>query len=562
MRISGIHVNHDANLCHFSNGICDYYEDLSRTFRIKHVGLSPYGACSSNNKVLNRILLFVEHYNSDIVALTFNPSSYEEFQISIKQLSCIFFALQDLCAYDVWSSLRMKGYFSVTDSLIIVEHSRAHIMSALSTFDDYESHDSILAISLDGWSTFTWDLVGHVQNNDFFSTNWKSSVFKYGGSFYDEYLSRLYIGEQSLSSPGKLMGMASHGKVRLEIVEWIEEYWESFIFKEKLSDHTQLIKNIESLVVETRSAFAALSKASGIRQSYSTNCLDFYASAQEVFKSSFCKTVDQLVSNFNPSSIVISGGCGLSIVTNSKLRKQLSKDIQLYIPPFCDDSGQSYGSAVFVHQLKGKTAKLHPSFPYIGCNEPETGIKKADYIELSTFDIDRIAELLESGKVVGIYEGDHAVGPRALGNRSVLANPLISGMKDKINAQIKHREWYRPYGAISTVNCLEQCFDDIFPSPYMLFEFPVKKAYRKMLSECLSASDSCRIQTVKKEQHKLLFGILEQFGCLSGYEILINTSFNTRGRPIVNSSHDAYQEFVEMGLDAALINGELFEVKN
>jgi len=169
------------------------------------------------------------------------------------------------------------------------------------------------------------------------------------------------------------------------------------------------------------------------------------------------------------------------------------------------------------------------------------------------------AELLSAGLIVGWFQGGMEYGPRALGNRSILADPRDKGMKEKINHAIKFREPYRPFAPMCIDDKKEEYFDARSDSPFMTFTVNVKKSKRNIIPSVVHEDGTARLQTVNKKENPLLYELLIEFEKISGVPILINTSFNVAGEPIVCTPSDAIRTFFTSGLHALLIHGYLIK---
>jgi carbamoyltransferase len=170
------------------------------------------------------------------------------------------------------------------------------------------------------------------------------------------------------------------------------------------------------------------------------------------------------------------------------------------------------------------------------------------------------AAALAAGKIVGWFDGRLEFGPRALGNRSIFASPLAAGVKDLLNERIKFRERFRPYAAVITEEACGVYFDCATPSPFMLMVYSVRPEYRGIIPGVTHIDGTARVQTVNKTGKGRLRLLLEEFGRLTGHPVLINTSFNVRGEPMVASPEDAVSCFLRSGMDL-LVMGEYAAVK-
>lgn len=177
----------------------------------------------------------------------------------------------------------------------------------------------------------------------------------------------------------------------------------------------------------------------------------------------------------------------------------------------------------------------------------------------STNVVEESAKLLDQGKIIGWFQGKMEFGPRALGHRSILAAPFSREIKDKLNQQIKHRESFRPFAPIVLEEDAQKYFIINQPSPYMLFAPKVKAEYRHLIPAVVHVDGSCRIQTISKEQDFLLRQLLIEFKKLTGHGILLNTSFNVAGEPIVCTPQEAIDCFQKSGIDVLVLHDYLLE---
>jgi len=171
----------------------------------------------------------------------------------------------------------------------------------------------------------------------------------------------------------------------------------------------------------------------------------------------------------------------------------------------------------------------------------------------------RTASRIADGKIVCWYQGRMEFGPRALGHRSILADPRDPGMKDRLNARVKHREPFRPYGASVLAEHVGDYFVRARPSPFMLFAYPVKAEKRAEIPSALHVNGTCRLQTVGRDSDELYYDLIEEFRRLTGVPMVINTSFNDKNEPIVLEPEDALDCFRRMGADCLVMGDWLVE---
>ena len=292
------------------------------------------------------------------------------------------------------------------------------------------------------------------------------------------------------------------------------------------------------------------------------------------------------------SHLCMAGGVALNCVANGLLQKMQIVD-KIFIQPASGDSGGALGAALagnyiyfnrernIDHSSKDamKNAYLGPSFSN---SDIDRLLKKHQAVGRKYPSVEEINKIvagyLQEGKVIGYVSGRMEFGPRALGNRSILASPLIADMQKTINLKIKFREGFRPFAAILAENEVAEYFDYNTVSPYMLLVHHINKAYCKELPENyqdLSMEEklntiksvfpaithvdmSCRIQSLHPSDHPELWSLLQAFKDLTGYAMLINTSFNIRGEPIVCTPEEAYAGMMRTNMDALVMNNYLF----
>ena len=287
------------------------------------------------------------------------------------------------------------------------------------------------------------------------------------------------------------------------------------------------------------------------------------------------KTLVKLLTNLKETSgkdnLCLAGGVFLNSVANFKILNE-SGFRNIFIPPPAGDDGLALGAAVWgsVNLFDQLPPKKQLS-PYLGMSykndELHSFLRETDYNHIvfeSPDELARVvARLLYEGNVIGLLNGRSEIGPRALGNRSILASPLLSEMKDHINKNIKFREDFRPFAPVVIEDRAKFYFDISVPSPYMLFVAPVRNEYQSRLVGITHVDGTARLQTISASQNLKLYSILDHFEQISGYPILINTSFNTSYEPMVETPRDAILTFGNSNLDFILINETLiFREKN
>ena len=246
----------------------------------------------------------------------------------------------------------------------------------------------------------------------------------------------------------------------------------------------------------------------------------------------------------------LAGGAFLNCTTNGKLVKNTPfKNISPY--PGSGDDGLSVGCALYVshHILDVERVKMtYSDVVYTGgeYNTPEGGM---------TLDMDYVAQEINNGKVVAWFQGRSEFGPRALGNRSFLANPKIPTMKDYINSEIKNREWFRPFAPAVCVENVNEYFDIEGESPYML---KICNVISNKLPSVTHVDGTARVQTVRYEDNPKFYELLRNFERYSDVPVLLNTSLNLSDEPIVETPEDALRLFHRSKTDILVINNSMW----
>lgn len=270
--------------------------------------------------------------------------------------------------------------------------------------------------------------------------------------------------------------------------------------------------------------------------------------------------------------LCMAGGVALNSVANTRILKETPFK-ELYVQPAAGDGGGALGAALYGwHVVLGKPRGFVMDHAYWGEQHEMAEVKSFvddNRIAHQCFGsedalMDRVVAMLADGKVTGWSQGRFEWGPRALGNRSILADPRRADMKDIVNLKIKFREPFRPFAPSVIAERAEEYFDlpnpmRQFPARFMLYVTPVRDQHRHQLPAITHVDGTARLQTVWRDSNPRYYRLIEQFGAATGVPVLLNTSFNLRGEPIVNSPTEAYSTFMNSGMDALVIENVLIE---
>ena len=292
---------------------------------------------------------------------------------------------------------------------------------------------------------------------------------------------------------------------------------------------------------------------------------DIASSIQRVTEEVLLKLVNSLYKETGLKKLCMAGGVALNSVANGRILRETPIE-ELFIQPAAGDGGGALGAALYAyHGLMKKPRAFVLEHAYWGKGYSENEIREFldsnnisyEYISNDEELLDRVVDDLVDGKVVGLFQGRFEWGPRALGNRSILADPRSEEMKDLVNIKIKFREPFRPFAPVILEENIEDFFhgDNVakqFPARYMLLVLPLKKERAETI-KAVSHMGTGRLQTVREEWNPRYYRIVKKFGEATGIPVLLNTSFNLRGEPIVTSPTNAFNTFSKSGIDVLVL---------
>lgn len=324
--------------------------------------------------------------------------------------------------------------------------------------------------------------------------------------------------------PGKLMGLAALGS-------YSQEFYELITKNREILNHLYI------------HGCSHLNKMFGISENYEKvwldkKRLDLAFTAQKIWIDEFLQKISEF--KHLSSNICLSGGCALNVILNSKLA-ETGWFKNVYISPISGDGGQSLG-AILYH------------YPNLKCNYPFLGRNFGEFEE-NPDQLPIIIKDLSEGKIVAWYQGQSAIGARALGHRSFLGIANSVEMRKKLSEHVKGREPYRPVACIMTEEFLPNFTREQTLSPFMTFAPKVYPDIKKNLPAIVHFNGRSRIQTLNKASNPLLHKILTKIGEKTGYPVLMNSSFNIAGEPIVDTPYDALKTFKKSLADVLYING-------
>lgn len=491
-------------------------------------------------------------------------------------------AVPDWISDKLWVEKKIRKELGCKKAKIdFLEHHLSHAASAF-----YPSPFSDAAIlTVDGvgeWDTMSYG-VGEGNEVKLLKTlRFPNSL----GLLYSAFT--LYTGFKINNGEYKMMGLAPYGKpdyadlIREKLILIADDG--SFVLNQEYFSYSYGIQTINR---NFEALFGKPARKSD--EEITPFYADIAASIQEVTNEILLKAAGHVKAETRKTKLCMAGGVALNVTSTGLLRKSGLFE-EIWVQPAAGDAGGAVGAALEAYYRAEETQRAirKPDLmrgSYLGYNledESKTddeALKKLGGVWKTYPDDElcrKIAEIVNDGHVVGVAKGCAEFGPRALGNRSILADARREDMLQTLNKKIKFREGFRPFAPAVMEEYAADYFETDGSSPYMTFTFPVRKERRvagemkEKITETASVkrSDipavthvdySARIQTVSKETAPFFYRILKEFNALTGCPVMINTSYNTSKEPIVNTAVDAYRCFMRSGMDYAVIGNRLFD---
>ncbi|MBR9678281.1 MAG: hypothetical protein GOU97_03260 [Nanoarchaeota archaeon] len=356
------------------------------------------------------------------------------------------------------------------------------------------------------------------------------------GDFYTAASQKLGF---SFGQEGKFMGLAAYGKPKSYLNRVVKVDGLKYFFQK---DFNKVFSNIV--------------KSKGVKKFHA----DFAVTVQRVLDETVRKLVENLYDQTGYKNLCLAGGVALNCNMNSYLLDQDFVE-NIFIQPGASDQGTAVGAALHCYKkLTGKNPEFKMEHAYLGPGFTDEQIKKSlDGAGLSYRKCNpaiKGAELISQGKVIGWFQGGLEFGPRALGNRSILADPRSKKVRDKVN-QIKAREFWRPLSPSVLHEKGGDYFEDYVYSPFMTLTFNVKKGKQEEVAGITHVDGTSRLQSVKKTFNPLFYSLISKFHGRTSVPMVLNTSFNKRGEPLVCTPEDAIRTFYSTGLDYMIIGDYL-----
>jgi carbamoyltransferase len=566
MIILGINAYHgDASAVLLCDGKLVAAAEEERFNRIKHSAGFPYQAIDYCLKEASIKIEEVDH-----IAISRNPNAnlHKKIIYVLRKGNFMSKMVRDRLAnvakvFDIKKEI--ANYYGIDVDRVKaavhrVEHHLAHAASAF-----YVSpFEQATIVTVDGFGDFcstTWG-VGVDKNIKLLG----KVVFPHSlGIFYTALCQ--FIGFCKYGDEGKVMGLAPYGepeyidlmrKILINKNPYFELQLKYFVHHTSGVDMTWEKGSPSIGLIFSDEMRKVLGPERLPNEAITSKHENIAASMQMALEETVIRLIKYATEKTGIYNLALAGGVAFNSVMNGKI-KQTTGVKNLYIQPAAGDAGTALGAALATYyQVESKPIKYVMTNAYTGPSFSEEMIEKTinsynlkycykeDYTEYA-------AKLIADGKIVGWFNGRMEFGPRALGNRSILADPRRPEMKDILNARIKHRESFRPFAPTILKEYTAEFFEYDEESPFMLLVYPIKPEKRKLIPAVTHVDGTGRLQTIKKEDNPPYYDLINNFYKLTGIPVVLNTSFN-ENEPIVCSPEDAIKCFLTTKIDALFLS--------
>ena len=531
--------SHDSNICFIKDGEVKLALIEERLQRVKHYAGYP----SLSLAVLTRRFNFLKNF-PEIVAVANSDVRWFKTTAMLTNIKRCNIPLEKLSKINNFES-----------KVELINHQLCHAAVAFCSSKFKES--LILTLDGAGWDDGYPSMGGIFLGNE--SSISKIDTFRTTGNSLGFFYSAVTqaLGWQNADGEGKTMALASFAddeKVVPELQKYApkvvgcrleggtrfnQEFWvaNGRFFIDYLEDQKSLSKLIEQYGRESVAA-----------------------SAQKVLEDVVLNLIDNILDFYNKSSLCLGGGIFLNVKLNQAIQKKFP-NVEICIPPNTGDSGVALGAAVIAHQRETGYLPTIPNLPYLGLEFTDEEIfsalikynnsifwsKESDITQVAAKEISKM-------KVIGWFQGREEWSPRALGNRSILAHPARREVKNRLNNVLKKRDCFMPFAPTILEEYSNLLFiDSNKPSPFMQYLYDVKKEAMHMVQGVIHVDGTSRPQILKKGANPKFYDLILKFMGLTGLPLILNTSFNIHGQPIVNTPEDAISHLIVGCVDSLCI---------
>jgi carbamoyltransferase len=418
-----------------------------------------------------------------------------------------------------------------------IDHHYAHALSAYPV----SGFDEATVVVIDGRGAWEATSIWHGKGRKLRLVEmirWPNSI----GLFYAQFTG--WLGFERFQDEWKVMGLAPYGKPGVDLEKFIT-----------VSDGSYSVNS--RLLLDYRALEEALGPPRKPDEPLTDRHRDVAWAAQDACERAQLGIVERAISLTGSRNLCLAGGVALNSKANGLILSRKLTD-RIFIQPAATDDGVAIGAALAAPVAAGLNCE-EMTEAYLG---PQSSPETIEAL-LATYKVrcqklddppDKAAELLANGELIGWYQGREEFGPRALGNRSILADPRDVGNRDRVNNAVKFREEWRPFAPSVLEEAGASMFEYYHSTPFMTLTFQVKPEKKAAIAAAVHVDGSARVQSVRRDQNERFYDLIKSFAKRTSVPAVLNTSFNLKGEPIVNSPFDAIRTFYTSGLDSLIID--------
>ena len=549
---------HDSSAALLKDGLIVAAAQEERFTRKKHDTSFPLNAvsyCLKSQGITINDVNYIGFYEKPF--LKFERVLYQQLETFPKSFKTFLISMPSWINEKLSVVTTIKKKLKYRKDIMFIEHHLAHAASSF-LISPFKEAAIVTADGVGEWTTTTY---GYGKGNEI--ELYKEIRFPHSiGLLYSTITA--YLGFSVNNSEYKVMGLAPYGNMDKNTNPYYEKLKRVVDIKEDGSFRLNMDYFLYHYAdrMPSKKLCRLLDGPITKKGTEMTNRhRDIAAALQIITEEILTKIINHTYNVTKCSNLVLAGGVALNSVYNGKILRN-SKFKSIWIHPDPGDGGTSIGVASYIyHSVLGHERKHIFRNAYLGPKYPTDYIKSfldKNKVKYSTFRKDEelikdTAKRIYDNYVVGWFQLGMEWGPRALGARSILSNPCNPKMKEILNEKVKHREKFRPFAPVVCEDDALKYFDCDVPVPeaadFMLMVYPIKKQFHDKIPAVTHVDGSGRLQTIRKSQNPLYYNLIKEFGKLSGVPILINTSFNIRGEPIVCTPNDAYKCMMGTGID-------------
>ncbi|SEK74795.1 carbamoyltransferase family protein [Haloferax larsenii] len=552
---------HDPSAALFKNGELLFGSEEERHTREKHAV-----KCFPENAI-RACLDFADISLSDVdqIVLPYNPSlNTKRLGSDLKRVLSngestlvktydVFYQLKKHCLARTAPDIELRDKLEAIDTPVPpIHHQPHHRCHAASAFHPTDFEEAIV-LTIDGQGEYDSTVVWRANTSGLErlkTYEYPNSIGHFFGVITE------YLGYHAFNGEGKIMGLAPYGRENSNIesaLRSLADFGRDYDVTPLTSGGIDAgVHRLESALDRPRNE-----EHSDIDQFYK----DVAYIAQKLLEETVTEIVEEYTERFDIHSVGLAGGVALNCKMNKRVNELDSVD-ELFIQPVAHDAGLALGAGWLTTNPAG-VSPMNSVYWGVGLDDSEIeALLKTNKIEYERHDeVERyIAEQLADGQLVGWMQGRQEMGPRALGNRSILADPRTVESLNRVNEYVKHREKWRPFAPSLLEEAADEYLVDATRSPYMIKTFDTVEDKRDEISAVIHPADkTTRPQTVREDQNPRYYRLISEFSDITGVPVVLNTSFNDHAEPIVTKPVEALRDFYGMGLDILVIGDYVVE---